>query len=50
MRFSVQALDCLTGDIHGLTVTATSQTAAIDQIEGDVDHEYEIIEIERLTP
>lgn len=49
-RFSVQALDCKTGDIHDITVTATTLDSAIEKVESDPDHEFEIIEIERLTP
>ena len=50
MRFSVQALDCATGRIHDILVTAKTLDSAIDKVESDPDHEFEIIEIEKVTP
>jgi len=50
MRYSVQALDCATGRIHDMTVTAKDLDSVIDRVEGDPDHEFEIIEIEKVTP
>jgi len=49
MTYSVQALDCLTGQIHDLTVTGKTLDSVIDKVEGDPAHEFEIVEIERVT-
>jgi hypothetical protein len=47
MTFEVTVFDEVDGRTDVLTVRASSLDSAIDKVEGDPNHEYEIVEIER---
>lgn len=46
--FEVTAYDEMSGQVDVLTVRASTLDNAINQVEGDPKHEYEIIDIERV--
>ncbi len=48
MTFEVTVLDEMDGRTDVLTVRASTLNSAINQVEGNPKHEYEIIEIERV--
>ena len=48
LTFEVTVLDEMDGRVDVLTVRASTLQNALNQVEGNPKHEYEIIEIERV--
>ena len=46
--FEITAFDEMSGRVDVLTVTASTLDNALNQVEGNPKHEYEIIDIERV--